>query len=350
MFGSTILEVGMGLILIYLVLSLVCSAINEQISQALSLRGETLWNAVKQLLGDPQGTGLANELFNTHLVRSQISKDIKHKDDATNKVETSKGKVSPNASVMAKPSYLSPQIFSAALMQITEGGKLFTEVGSQSLNLTSALHKATVDGEILAKAAPEISAKVKEAFGPIVEDAGKDVDKVRAEMEAMFNASMDRAAGVYKQQIQRITVIVGLLIAWSANADTLAIAQKLWVSPALRQASVAAATAAVSRPASDNANSKSTENPDTAPAVPKMSPELTAATEPLLGWGKEADQLRSSLTWDYHKWGWLLTKIIGILITGFAVSLGAPYWFDMLSKVINVRGSVKPDPKPAGGG
>ena len=42
--------------------------------------------------------------------------------------------------------------------------------------------------------------------------------------------------------------------------------------------------------------------------------------------------------------GWTM-KIIGWLLTAMAVSLGAPFWFDMLNKVIVVRATVKPTEK-----
>ncbi|MEO8630927.1 MAG: hypothetical protein ABI612_22940 [Betaproteobacteria bacterium] len=42
--------------------------------------------------------------------------------------------------------------------------------------------------------------------------------------------------------------------------------------------------------------------------------------------------------------GWWLIKIIGWLITGLAVTLGALFWFDLLNKLVNLRGS---GPKPA---
>jgi hypothetical protein len=40
-----------------------------------------------------------------------------------------------------------------------------------------------------------------------------------------------------------------------------------------------------------------------------------------------------------------ITKILGILMTGLAVSLGAPFWFDLLNKFIVVRSTVKPTEK-----
>src|SRR5437870_4444360 len=36
---------------------------------------------------------------------------------------------------------------------------------------------------------------------------------------------------------------------------------------------------------------------------------------------------------------WSIQKLVGLLLTGLALSLGAPFWFDLLSKLINLRGA-----------
>lgn len=57
------------------------------------------------------------------------------------------------------------------------------------------------------------------------------------------------------------------------------------------------------------------------------------------------------LGWDEKGWfngeqiktqnGWL-QAIFGWLMTGVAVAMGAPFWFDILGKLINVRNAGKP--------
>ena len=39
-----------------------------------------------------------------------------------------------------------------------------------------------------------------------------------------------------------------------------------------------------------------------------------------------------------HDWGWL-AKLIGIAITVIAIMMGAPFWFDVLNKISNLRGT-----------
>ena len=61
-----------------------------------------------------------------------------------------------------------------------------------------------------------------------------------------------------------------------------------------------------------------------------------------IGW----DTLKGDNYWEKfvgNGWDWLLS-IFGWIITAFAITLGAPFWFDMLKKVIRIRGSgVKPE-------
>ena len=40
----------------------------------------------------------------------------------------------------------------------------------------------------------------------------------------------------------------------------------------------------------------------------------------------------------------VLAKVVGLILTSLAVSLGAPFWFDLLSKFMNVRGTGQSPP------
>ena len=40
-------------------------------------------------------------------------------------------------------------------------------------------------------------------------------------------------------------------------------------------------------------------------------------------------------------------KVVGLLFTALAISLGAPFWFDMLNRVVSIRAAGRaPDEKP----
>ncbi len=68
MFGSSILEVAIGVIFVYLLLSLICTAINEGIASFINKRGQNLFEGIKNLLNDPTFTGLAQQLYTHGLV------------------------------------------------------------------------------------------------------------------------------------------------------------------------------------------------------------------------------------------------------------------------------------------
>ena len=56
-----------------------------------------------------------------------------------------------------------------------------------------------------------------------------------------------------------------------------------------------------------------------------------------LGWSHETSP---------HSWQQGLGKAIGLLVTAFALTLGAPFWFDLLGKVSHLRGSGPPTRAP----
>src|SRR5690242_20886250 len=68
MFGSGVLELAIGLVFVYLLLSLVCTAINEFIASAINKRGTNLFEGVKNLLNDPRFTGLAQHVYSHGLI------------------------------------------------------------------------------------------------------------------------------------------------------------------------------------------------------------------------------------------------------------------------------------------
>ena len=63
MFGSEMLDVAIGMIFIYLLVSLICSAANELIDRQLKNRATDLERGIRELLDDKDGTGLVTHLY-----------------------------------------------------------------------------------------------------------------------------------------------------------------------------------------------------------------------------------------------------------------------------------------------
>ena len=68
MFGSEMLDIAIGMIFVYLLLSLICSSVNELIERQLKNRATDLEAGLRELLDDKAGTGLVTELYQHGMV------------------------------------------------------------------------------------------------------------------------------------------------------------------------------------------------------------------------------------------------------------------------------------------
>jgi hypothetical protein len=224
--------------------------------------------------------------------------------------------------------------------------------------------------------------ELERALTALVDAAGNDIAKARENIEAWYDSSMDRVSGWYKRHVQFMTFVVALGLVFVCNVDTLTITRALAQDAVLRARIVADAEAYTkanlpSTPAAD-ASSKKDEAPSGAKPLPKdadkagappaaaiegapadakkgssakndaKSPEdkLDGVSQEIrklglpLGWG--TDDPRTALPTGLSAF---LYKIFGLLLTAIAVSLGAPFWFDMLNRIMVVRATVKPREK-----
>src|SRR6266436_2674937 len=107
MFGSQVLEVVIGLTLIYLVLSIGCSGIKEVIAAMFSLRAKTLENGVRNMLKNGPND-YAAQVFGHPLIQATAPEG-------------------------QKPSYISARMFAAALFDIVAPADTAQPRTSQSL-------------------------------------------------------------------------------------------------------------------------------------------------------------------------------------------------------------------------
>ena len=73
MFNSTVLDVAVGLVFVFLAISLIVSAIVEAMASAMKWRSATLLSGIKDLLNDPNFDGLALKVYNHALVNPRDS-------------------------------------------------------------------------------------------------------------------------------------------------------------------------------------------------------------------------------------------------------------------------------------
>ena len=280
---NAILDVSIGLALMYLLLSLYCTIANEFIASLFKLRAWNLRRGIAKLLDDDK---LLQALDGTAVMKSM------------KKVSGGIG-----------PSYLPPERFTEALLDA------LTTKGSLSESDLAKDLAGTLD-------TLPIGADIKANLIGLARESADDIDAFRARTAAWFDAMMERGAGVYKRQAQAISFAIGLVLAVGLNADTIAVARAIWSDTALRDQLVETATEIV---------------------------DETGYIEDIAEVKDINDELRSfPIGWDEQTEPTDAKRVVGWLLTALAVSLGAPFWFDLLSKFIKLRGAGGVPPKDKG--
>ena len=292
MLSSQVLELSVGLIFIYLVVSTVCSGIKEVIARALDMRAKTLEAAIRNMLADRQGT-ITSTLIQNHLIA---------------------GTVEPGT----KPAYISSRNFALALFDLIAPAN-----PGQSRTVQDLKNGV---GNL-----PD--PRVSKALLGLLDSAQQDVDLARERVENWYDDTMERVSGAYKRRAQMVIAALGLGLCIGLNVDSLMIIRELWNDEALRTAVAAEAQKQVDTPqAMDKCNDKAKD------PLNCVAASIRAANMPPIGWaGDGVRALPQSSGW--------LWKALGILISTVAVAMGAPFWFDLLNKVVNLRltGSPPPD-------
>ena len=308
MLNSPLLEVTIGMIFFYLLLSFICSALKELVESYLQNRASGLESGVRRLLDDPQGAGLANDLYNHPLVR------VLYKDRSD------------------LPSYIPARNFALALMDLAAPGGAKGAAPANPNSSPAPVMESFRQGV----AATVKSEVVKRGLLALIDASGDDPAALRGNIENWYNSSMERVSGWYKRRTQRIITVLGIALAMVLNADSVAITQTLWHNAALRSSTLQAAQIY-------NEQRKS--------GAQTAIPNISSLNLPI-GWNAQdnAHKLPARLMADPKMFlSWSLYQLdlhwLGWFITGLAISLGAPFWFDLLNKFIVVRSTVKPREK-----
>jgi hypothetical protein len=312
MFGSVVLEIVVGLTFIYLLLSLLCSAAKEGLEALMKKRAIDLERGIKELLADPKGDGMAKRLYEHPIIDGLFKGDFEGQKG---------GRFWTNL-----PSYIPARQFALALIDVIH--RMAPEP-KDSPSQGPAIHSLSRlrDGINML---PD-DEQVKGGLLALVAAADDDLNKARGNIEAWFNDSMDRVAGWYKRWSQAVILVLGLLLVVLLNADTIAISNALVGDPSERQALITIAQESVKKQSGEAAG-------DLAQKLEKDRQDLRKLGLPI-GWDRKDPRV-----WPVDPSGWAM-KVLGLLLTVLAISLGAPFWFDVLNKFMVVRSTVKPQEK-----
>jgi hypothetical protein len=315
---TTILELAISMAFFFLMFSAICSAVQELIANALRWRAKNLEQGIAKLVQDPD---LAKQLYNHPIISGLNSPRWLRQGEH-------------------KPSYIPPAHFASALIDVLKISPPAT--GATGLNFSPGSEVKVKD-------------KTKDLLNSLVPGTGATLDDTRKAVENWFDESMNRVSGWYKRKAHAWMWLIGGVVCLLLNADSINVAKLFWNDEALRAATVKAATERVQQGAT---STPSTQDPRE--AAKKTWDELSTVRNKLTG-------LNLPIGWCHEKggvlncWpmepkndrsadknglddlrlcpsGWdLVTKLIGILLTVLAISQGAPFWFDAMQKIVNLR-------------
>ncbi len=366
MFGSNVLEVAIGLSLFFLVVSLICSVTREAIEGVLKTRAQNLERGLRELLDDPSGETLMTSVMQHGSVASLFGGQY----DPRQLARTGRTLVTRPLALVSNwrarrrlPSYIPTGHFATALMDIVSRGP-----GNWPYPVASA--PMTIE-QLRQQAAYLPSGKVQRAVLSAIDFGQNDLEKVKANLEAWFDGSMDRVSGWYKRRTQLWLFVLGLISAVLLNLDALAVAKRLNDDKMLRDAFVAQAAKVQDQGLDNQADTvpelraqladlgapigwvNNCPGPQTSAIKVAAAPEAKAATVagaqtvPQKGTEGLGARLKAlaDCSGDSDAFDYWIPILFGWLITAGAVTFGAPFWFDLLNKFMVIRSTVKPREK-----
>ena len=298
----------------------------------------------------------------------------------------------------SKPSYITKETFSKVMIDLLHGDNI--NLGD---DIKPVIQESINEGK-LALSEIYIGKQTLRYIRSVWIDAQGDVDVFRKSLEQWFDDTMERCSGWYKKYTQFILLILGLLIAIVFNVNTIEIIGKLEKDPALRESIVQQADVFTKthpdlyqeRVTSLNNNKNYTvafikkdsltviySRQDSLALKNKLDSIARAKNDSLLNrgevlaqradslvkgdiakanglmgmgwknmlithkytipkdwkWNDVPEWIQLSVEWFVVIFKWVVT-FFGWLITALALSLGAPFWFDLLNKLMKLRSSL----------
>lgn len=315
----TFLQIIISVIVIYLVFSVIVYVIVEAISNALQLRGRTLRRAVLHFFNDGE-LRLGERIYAHPLVDR-----LRRKDDKLT-------------------AYIPSRNVAAAIIDIVGEGGEIRGAYEQFLSRVKALPEGSTK-RLLASLAQQST----------------NLETLTASLEKWFNESMDRVTGWYKKRIRWVVLVVSMAVTVGFNVDTVYILQALRADPVLRQRINDLGDQLITD-SSFHRMVSSLPVPDAEYFEDYVN---DSSVQAVAGYpAEQADSLaHAQLALRYQQWqhmsalvldadlpvGWLIHRknswwmVVGWAITALALTAGAPFWFDLLKRLVNLRGT---GPKP----
>ena len=316
MFQGSMIDVGIGVILLFLVASLLASAVVETVGGIFHRRSKNLWDTIDLMLGKTKlGDGdEARLLVDTIYTQPFVTKLVQPK--AQPFYPTNGDAAGPRRDVRSykagldggerKRRFHGPQHIDA---------KDFASAFIAAVAPAGSVDVAVAD---LEHAIQTLPATIKQPLGAALAGANDDLLAARTAVETWYADHMQAVSVWYRRQTRYFLFCAGLVLAVIGNLDAVGLTRTLYRDKAVREAVVAEARTI------DASTCKALDT--TGKQVACLRNDLGGAVGLPVGWGGLD---RTAGAWALRLFGWLL-------VAG-AVTLGAPFWFDLLRRALAHR-------------
>lgn len=351
MSGFPILDLVVGIIFIYFLLSIICSSAVELWFSVLKTRARLLEQWVKHIFDKPALDSQGNPALNPDGSVVTLGQSII--DHCMTTALSQRGK---------STSYISAENFVSALLdKITiapAAAGASTQLPPTDLpGYVAAITNSTVISGELKRTILAYANEAKQTYEALktIPGAGNTITKVKSELdefrdkiERWYNANSDRLSGKLKRtKVLPTTLVLAILITIFSNADSIKISKYLFDHKENAKEFADKALSSL-----DNYKER-IENIKTLDSLSRTNDTVTIARleTNLSNVQQDIKNMKEEIP-EELPWGWKnhpfdssfhLLTIVGWIATILAICLGAPFWFDVLNKIANLRGT---GPKP----
>jgi hypothetical protein len=299
----TTLNIVIGIVFVLLLFSLLATAVLEVLATALSLRARHLRHTLENMLGEKMDAFVRHPLFRQCTYAANYRQ--------------------ARPSAYHLPAYLSRQVFATVLHDV-----LYGDDPSQA----EARLQNMEEGD------------AKRMLQYLLRRASNDSSALRAQAELWFDEVMQRSTDWYRRSVKWWLFGIGLALALLFNVDTVQMYHSISSNTTTQRLLVELASDFAAQTATVESGDTTTLTLDQAVArVDSALQRIEYIRSPLgLGW-YAADSAERAFPW------WL-SKLLGWLLTAVAVTLGAPFWFDLLRMLLGMRRSSDAGPPSSTGG
>jgi hypothetical protein len=331
---TAFLDTAIGLALVYLGASLFVTTLNESLARAFRLRGRALARHLAQLF---ENTGI----FGAIKKSKSIAPWVNSTGFLGGIVAILQG-YERSVSAQKIGSYVDPKVVAQVILgELVPPPKKADEKGTQQAPAPTMedVRKAIANlADLHSEKSPLWHAAVA---------AKDDVEKFTRNVSEWLDKSLHMLGEGYKKWVQVLSLALGLVVAIAGNIDTVQLTRRLYTDKELRE-SVAASAEQLTR----NVNPELLKTCSALPLEELKKDTRCTALASLVEGVNRRNQTLAKLPI-----GWLdngdickpnqscakayAVRILGWLLTALALSLGAPFWFDLLNRFVNIRGTVR---------